>query len=292
MVIMINYLKGMDIMKNEIKDNNTKGNTINIGIVNNSAQANVETKCEVHNELKVGPIKLLQAWWGNKTIEYITNYNLKREMCINQINDAVNTKIPSEYFRNPRINIVGPALDNLKFNLDEEYIKELFTNLIVNEMDSRNKSKVLPAYVEIIKQLSIDDAILIKKLFNEKQSVFSIVETVLRKKEDPDIFIVLKRYISLMSDNFTFNMYVPPLETTIDNLDRLKIIRIIPYSARVSDREFNKNFFKEIILNDKEILEKRFDFKELNLDDFYYDYNESVLEITDFGYQFMEICLQ
>ena len=67
-------------------------------------------------------------------------------------------KIPEKNLVNPRVNILGPTVEGLKYNLDEEYIKEMFTNILLSDMDNRKQSKVLPSYIEIIKQLSKEDA--------------------------------------------------------------------------------------------------------------------------------------
>lgn len=71
-------------------------------------------------------------------------------------------KTPVENRTMPRTCIIGPALDVLKYNLDEEHIKEIFINILTNEMDTRNQSKVLPAYINIVNQLSKLDAEFLK----------------------------------------------------------------------------------------------------------------------------------
>lgn len=52
------------------------------------------------------------------------------------------------------INIVGTTIESLKYNLDEEHIKDMFTNILISDMTKDKKEKVLPAYIEIVKQLS------------------------------------------------------------------------------------------------------------------------------------------
>lgn len=58
--------------------------------------------------------------------------------------------IPKENRCDAPVNILGPALESLKYNIEEEDIKNMFANLIANSMDNRNKNIVHPKYVKII----------------------------------------------------------------------------------------------------------------------------------------------
>ena len=67
-------------------------------------------------------------------------------------------EIPEEFLQEPKLNIVGPALEASKYYIDSEILREMFANLISSSVDSRKSSKTHPSFVEIIKQLSSLDA--------------------------------------------------------------------------------------------------------------------------------------
>ena len=56
------------------------------------------------------------------------------------------------------VNILGPTLEGLKYNIDEEYMQELFANLLSASMDKYKQSSVHPKYVKIISEMNEIDA--------------------------------------------------------------------------------------------------------------------------------------
>ncbi|EKF9850475.1 DUF4393 domain-containing protein [Vibrio cholerae] len=82
-----------------------------------------------------------------------------------KIKDFVDTKV-SEKLSNvkdedivsPPPNVAGPALESLKYTGSIEELKELYANLIASSMDKNTTHKAHPSFVEIIKQLSSDEA--------------------------------------------------------------------------------------------------------------------------------------
>lgn len=67
-------------------------------------------------------------------------------------------QIPNDNFVPPKESIIGPALEASKYYFEETEIRDMFEKLIVNSMDNRKSSKVLPCFTEIIKQLTPLDA--------------------------------------------------------------------------------------------------------------------------------------
>lgn len=87
------------------------------------------------------------------------------EIFLSNLNDKVKN-IPEEDLIEPPAHIVGPLLEDMaKFYHDEEYLRDLFSNLIASTMD-RNKSDFIhPSFKFIIDQLSADDAKFLKYIF-------------------------------------------------------------------------------------------------------------------------------
>ena len=73
------------------------------------------------------------------------------------LGDKLNAK-PEECLVEPRMQVVGPAIENVKYCMDEPKIREMFQNLLANAADERYQSKVHPSFSAIIAQMSPLDA--------------------------------------------------------------------------------------------------------------------------------------
>ena len=69
--------------------------------------------------------------------------------------------IPDEELREPPKNIVVPAILSNSYN-DSEELRLMYANLIANSMNKQQKHPAHPAFVEIIKQLTPSEALLLK----------------------------------------------------------------------------------------------------------------------------------
>ena len=61
------------------------------------------------------------------------------------LSDKLNAK-PEECLVEPRMQVVGPAVENAKYCMDEPKIREMFQNLLANAADERYQSKVHPSF--------------------------------------------------------------------------------------------------------------------------------------------------
>ena len=82
-----------------------------------------------------------------------------------QIKDFVSTKVaeklkdvPPENIATPKPNVAGPALESLRYTGHEEMLRDMYANLLATSMDTRTASGAHPAFVEIIRQLTPDEA--------------------------------------------------------------------------------------------------------------------------------------
>lgn len=85
-----------------------------------------------------------------------------------QIKDFVSTKVaerlrnvPPENIVTPKPNVAGPALESLRYTGHESSLSDLYANLLAAAMDKATASGAHPAFVEIIKQLTPDEARLV-----------------------------------------------------------------------------------------------------------------------------------
>jgi len=101
-----------------------------------------------------------------------------------QIKEFVSTKVveklknvPPENIAAPAANIAGPALDALRYTGHQEELSDMYANLLASAMNKDTAKGAHPAFVEIIKQLTPDEARIIK-LFNQAGKAFPIIDVV------------------------------------------------------------------------------------------------------------------
>ena len=82
-----------------------------------------------------------------------------------QIKEFVHSRVaeklkstPPEDIQPPKPNIAGPALEALRYTGHEPTLRELYANLLAASLDKQTAKIAHPAFVELIKQLSPDEA--------------------------------------------------------------------------------------------------------------------------------------
>lgn len=73
-------------------------------------------------------------------------------------------KVPEERRIQPAPQIAGPVLEGIRYEPAGTEIDEMFSNLLANAMDVENHGRSHPAYPNIIKQLSRDEAVILSTL--------------------------------------------------------------------------------------------------------------------------------
>jgi len=171
----------------------------------------------------LGPGKTLGDIWDIVLGNYFHALNDKSKIKHQvQVDDFKNKlaeeilKIAKEKLQDPRMSIVGPALEASKYYFDEKEIREVFANLIASSMDSTYNGLVQHSFVEIIKQLSPYDAKLFKS-FKDMEPYVSLIDVY---DKGLNKTIIDRMYISQSFNDYKLN------EISIDNLIRLGFIKI------------------------------------------------------------------
>lgn len=227
-----------------------------------------------------GIVSTVIDFFHNTVLYPMQQYNLYAKNKLEKYAEDLRKKvedIPSENLVSPRVNILGPTIDGLKYNLDEEYIKDMFTNILTSEMDSRKQSKVLPSYIEIVKQLSKVDAEMLQFFSQNHLKDEPILKLKFKYKNggfnyiSDDIFLIFN------------NSYKVLNAIPINNLERLKIIEPTFMEYRHNNDLYNE-IFQQISATSTIPLQAFPLFDKL-------DYAKGLLHITSFGQNFIDICL-
>lgn len=99
-------------------------------------------------------------------VDYLAALHVRWERYAKRILEKVNKadRIPVH----PQI--FGPTLDGLRYVDEGGLIAEMYINLLARAMDKRRVNEAHPAFVEIIRQLSPDEALILFKIKRERYS--------------------------------------------------------------------------------------------------------------------------
>lgn len=221
---------------------------------------------------------LWQATFGrwDEKLKQTVEANIRRYA--KDIDDEV-SKIPNDSINNnPDISVIGTALEASKYYVEKTDVRKMFAKLIAAEFDARSSDKVHIAFVEIIKQMSANDAKLLKIL----PKVGPLAEFRLYANDR-------KSYTSLGKDI----IYIPGLIETnfennaisINNLSRLGIVELSHVSSLVDETIYKAyEVFDEYKQGTKIVQEHPGNYSSMEV-------SSGSFSITPFGDVFKKICL-
>lgn len=125
-------------------------------VVNDALKPLATAVGETLSNLWNGAFIDIHTWYGKKKIESDLNLQAYK----NRLQENINS-IPEENLQEPKMNIIGPALEASKFYFEEEIYRELFSKLIAGSFDNRKNDHIHPYFVEAIKQMTPQDAYII-----------------------------------------------------------------------------------------------------------------------------------
>lgn len=186
--------------------------------------------------------------------------------------------IPIENITPPKGNIAGPAIENLKYlddSKEDNFLKEMYANLIANAMNKETKESVHPAFVEIIKQMDPNDILLIEAVRKCSNRAFlSINQT---KDPQPSYSIIIKQLFKKDIQTVVEPIYL--FNSSLENLERLKIIELR------KDVFFSNEKLYEEIRNEIVYMQLKLQLGEQ------FNEEKGILKITSLGESFLKACL-
>ncbi len=142
-------------------------------------------------------------------------------------------QIPAEQVIEPKASIAGPALQGLAFSHEEENLKEMYLNLLASAMDARVASGAHPAFVEIVKQLSAEDARLVRGALQSKAGI-PIVELRLNLTEGRGWNLLHRHLLNMHDTESKLPVEDPAVPAMVDNWIRLGLVAV-DYNKHLSD---------------------------------------------------------
>ena len=227
-----------------------------------------------------GSLKSIEDLWYS-CFGYKTEMaRIKKEVEVEAYKQAIITnlkKIPEENIQRPKLSIVGPAMEASKYYIEEPQLRDMFAQLIASACDSSKSEFTHPAFVECIKQMSSNDAVLFSKLGNYGP----LVDYILNLKSQPGLSTVMAEGVHL-SEAVPFYSQANCL--SISNLARLNIIAFDKLLS--GDDVLNYSIYEKSNLYNKcqqEVIERPDIYKDFKLKKYYFN-------ITEFGKAFRAAC--
>ncbi|WP_297845285.1 DUF4393 domain-containing protein [Pseudomonas sp.] len=90
----------------------------------------------------------------------VWGYEKCQEFISTKVADRLKDVAPEDIIT-PKPNVAGPAIEALRYTGHEESLSDMYANLLAAAMDKNTANEAHPAFVEIIKQLTPDEAKLI-----------------------------------------------------------------------------------------------------------------------------------
>ena len=197
--------------------------------------------------------------------------------------------IPIDNRVEPELHVVGPTLESLKYRILDEELSELFSNLLISNLDANTQKSCSPAFIKIIEQLSSTDAKVYKRLselFNSKQNL-AVCKVVLKSKNNPKT-IVKKEFLPQNILNVElFDIDPFELSKSIEALKRLGLISISFIEWLQDESEYVNLVNQKYLIDIKEFI-NNFQSEQFQP---YIDH-KGVLTFTEFSYAFAEVCLR
>ena len=209
--------------------------------------------------------------WLGKWEKWIINGEKSIELTKQAVQEKL-VRIPEEKLSEPEPNIAIPAIQQLSYCYDCEELRNMYANLLVSSMNIDTKSSAHPAFVDIIKQLTPDEAKFIKSL--DYSYHFYPLGDIIAENDKNSFHYLLK--------NFTIRPiaeleYPDCISMYIENLARLSIIEIHE-SASIN----NANAYREI-----ENTEKISSLLKTNEKGYITRLKKKSYTVTDFGMSFI-----
>lgn len=73
--------------------------------------------------------------------------------------------IPLENRDSSKLGLVLKAIEESRYQLNEDLLREIYANLVVSSVDNRKNNKITPRYATALSQLGVDDVRFLQKLY-------------------------------------------------------------------------------------------------------------------------------
>ena len=181
----------------------------------------------------------------------------------------------------PEPYVAVPAVEYLSYSIDNDTLREMYANLLAHSMVDVVKNSVHPGFVDIIKQLSPDEAKILKYM-NDDHNVVPTINVRYQNGKGEGLDIV-KNFSDIGEKS---GCEIPnSTEQVFDNLSRLGLVDKTELGALI-----NKDLYKP--LKEHKFLDEYRNIQKFKEQGFKLNFTESMVQLTAFGRVFCYVCIE
>lgn len=227
----------------------------------------LETVAKTVN-VALAPLKVLV--WGYDQIESFVSTNVSEKL----------RNTPEEEITSPKPNVAGPTLEALRYAGHEESLRDMYANLLASSMDAVTAANAHPGFVEILKQITPDEARILK-IFAPPRALPLIDVRAENKDANKGGREVLTNFSLYGEEAKCEHPHLTP--SYIDNLCRLGLIELPTFYEYKAPNVYDPLENHSTVQNVKQQIEEN---KELKC-----DIQRKGIRVTQLGRQFISACV-
>lgn len=229
----------------------------------------------------------------NAALAPLEIWNLKKEFNVKQVKTKLANSLSSispDKIVSPEPYVAVPALQAISYSINREELSNLYANLLAKAMVLDTKESVHPAFVEIIKQLSPNDAIIFEKCTQRNAIPAANFSIIMLQK---GLHLVgssplQHTYFEIATDIEIPSISEEQIRVSLDNLIRVGLIKL-------NDFELKDNSSYAFVKSSEIYSEISKEFEKLNAHEQTADYihiTKKCISVTPLGNQFHSICIK
>lgn len=188
--------------------------------------------------------------------------------------------VPPDRITTPSFHVAGPIIEALRFTGHEESLRELYANLLATSLDAETTKNAHPSFVDIIKNMSPDEARIIR-LFSTRNEFPSIDLKAVQEGKRHVFSVVVRNFSDIGREAACEHRDLVP--SYLDNLCRLGLLEFPPVTKLADEAVYEALESADELASAKEQINA--------VSDRRIEFDRKVVEITTLGQQFCQACV-
>lgn len=202
--------------------------------------------------------------------------------------------VPEENLQTPKASIAGPAFEGLAYSLGEPALKEMYLELLARASDDRFATSAHPSFVQIIRELTTEEALYLPEFLRTVNLITPIVEYRAQYMPGSGHRVLLTNVLDIREADGE-PLADPMTPTYVDNWVRLKLVSVDYGSNLNRDEvyEWEKNRPERTSAQATLKADQNPEFEKmmakLGVDSINLDCKKGIMTATNFGHQFAQV---
>lgn len=213
----------------------------------------------------------------------------KKAMAFERTMESKYNLLPEDNRVEPQLNIVGPAMESLKYNIMEDDLADMYSNLLISNMDSKTQGLCSPMFIKIIEQLSPKDAIVFRSIYLQCKltQAIPVCEIKIVEQENEKKYVLIDEFPRYVTDTKQFGINENDISKSLQVLSQLGLIEL-NFMRSFTDKTIYEQLSNQSFIIDACATADRISKTphKVLIDD------EGVIIINDLGFDFAKVCMR